>query len=532
MVTFVALLAGLVGIAVFASREHFQRLRADEKTLETSRLAYRASIAAAAAAIHENDLPTAWENLNAAPPEFRGWEWEYYHHLAHRERQSFSARRASPVAAFSASAGGTSVAVAYADGLVRVLDCTSGKTVGEWVGAGGTVKPSIALSAEGAMLAMMLSENVAGVIDLSNGHERWRTDDIACVGEFVPGKADVVLWARSSPTLRVIDAWTGQLKSSFSIPCSGVTQLRVSPDGELFAAVGGSHVTVGDLYTGSILHAFETWQWSFSADGRRIMTSGLGSRAMDSRTGNPIHVATAARPSSEAVFARPDGTVLAWVDPKNQVLFNEVSSDSRVGQLAVPSGVWSLAFTRDDSGLVTISTDATLAYWDANLTPDPFLIPQAKRDKVFAAAISPSADAMAVVDWGVVRLYDASTGALTWRRTVSRQYLQCAAFSADGSRIATAGKRGDLVVLDTQRGRVIQSIRLGAQYEPLSIVFRKRRKSIAIGCTDGTILEVPMNANEEVGGSTTAVSALRNADGRGSAGVMDAVSRRRGVDQA
>ena len=84
--TGVALVLGLVGTILFAVREAHQRGRAehnaqqaiDEKR-EAQFQAYRARIAAAAAALSAHDVADAARQLDAAPEDLRDWEWGHLH---------------------------------------------------------------------------------------------------------------------------------------------------------------------------------------------------------------------------------------------------------------------------------------------------------------------------------------------------------------------------------------------------------------------------------------------------------------------
>src|SRR5262249_53315754 len=89
-----ALLAGLIGTTVFAVRESRQRAqaehnaalgneekaRADEEKKEALRHAYRASLAAAAAALQNHDVADAARHLDdKMTEELRDWEWRHLH---------------------------------------------------------------------------------------------------------------------------------------------------------------------------------------------------------------------------------------------------------------------------------------------------------------------------------------------------------------------------------------------------------------------------------------------------------------------
>src|SRR5262249_13525164 len=83
-----ALVLGLVGTLIFATAEAEQRGRAErnaqvaeEKRAAAVYQAYRAHLAAAAAALQNHDVADAARQLDDAPEELRDWEW---HHLQSR----------------------------------------------------------------------------------------------------------------------------------------------------------------------------------------------------------------------------------------------------------------------------------------------------------------------------------------------------------------------------------------------------------------------------------------------------------------
>jgi len=115
------LLSLVAGITWFA-------LDAAAKERKATRLAYRASVVAAEAALFSGDVPAAREALEAAPTEHRGWEWN---HLSSRlvqwdlEFESSLDVRGN----VCASPDGTLIASARDDGTVGVWNVETGKLI-------------------------------------------------------------------------------------------------------------------------------------------------------------------------------------------------------------------------------------------------------------------------------------------------------------------------------------------------------------------------------------------------------------------
>ena len=84
LATGVALVLGLVGTILFAVAEAQQRHQAeqnaqaaDEEKQAALFQAYRASVAAASAAVENHDVAAAADHLKEAPESLRGWEWSH-----------------------------------------------------------------------------------------------------------------------------------------------------------------------------------------------------------------------------------------------------------------------------------------------------------------------------------------------------------------------------------------------------------------------------------------------------------------------
>src|SRR5262249_52365075 len=90
---FAALLVGTVVSVLFAWRAAENAAVAQDKEREATYQTYRARMAAAVAALSNNDVADAARQLDAAPKALRGWEWR---HLSSRLDDSSAVLRFRP----------------------------------------------------------------------------------------------------------------------------------------------------------------------------------------------------------------------------------------------------------------------------------------------------------------------------------------------------------------------------------------------------------------------------------------------------
>ncbi len=89
-----ALVLGLIGTIIFAVEAGRNAQTARDKELEARYQTYRARIAAAGAALGNHDVSDAARQLDEAPEELRGWEWQAPPQPSRRQLGRFSAQAA------------------------------------------------------------------------------------------------------------------------------------------------------------------------------------------------------------------------------------------------------------------------------------------------------------------------------------------------------------------------------------------------------------------------------------------------------
>lgn len=118
--TVIALVIGLFATTWFALGERDARLAAQRAGAESARAAYRASMAAASAALRGDDVASAETQLALAPESLRGWEWRHLHASLDKSIRS-ALLTATPTLPDDFSRGRAQVWFSAADQTVRRL---------------------------------------------------------------------------------------------------------------------------------------------------------------------------------------------------------------------------------------------------------------------------------------------------------------------------------------------------------------------------------------------------------------------------
>ncbi len=294
---------GIASTSVMAVRESRARHRADlsaqratasalqAETLRTAALgeAYQARLAAALAAMSARDIREAGRQLEAAPPQKRGWEWR---HLRGRLDQCLAVVAGLPergVVAFCPP--GQRIAVANGHGY-RILDAVTGKPI--------FVRPAVGPCR--GVYAFGTRAGLRYVLDESESTQSFAvTDQAGCVlsritlpAAYRSRPAPVVfVMAMSpdgrrlalqsvpytrSPLIEIFDTATGLLTATCGGQSANLLGLAFSPDGTQIAAVQESHqVFVYDSAAGKLATVLTGHQGvvrgvAFSPDGLRLAT--------------------------------------------------------------------------------------------------------------------------------------------------------------------------------------------------------------------------------------------------------------------
>ncbi|MFA6044106.1 MAG: WD40 repeat domain-containing serine/threonine-protein kinase [Phycisphaerales bacterium] len=309
------LIAGFAGITLGLSRERVARREAD-------RAAWLANLTAADSSLRVGDGGTAMRRLEAIPPTYRGWEWNFLQAQADTSLQHWDLpehpgatfispsgrwaiehffdeqaylydlgerriaarlRGLNPTSTTEWSRDETRLCVATAGALV-VLDARNGEVIRRIALQASEYPLGTAFSPSGKLLAAGFSEpQGVHVYDLANGAIVFsRASDGWVYRPCFTPEGDTLVWSDSS-SLECVD--TGSWASVASIPTARVTKVEpgpvdISPDGRTAAVICGTFVQLVDISNKSVRvelrgHAQRVHCVRFDRTGDRIVTTSI-----------------------------------------------------------------------------------------------------------------------------------------------------------------------------------------------------------------------------------------------------------------
>ena len=249
----------------------------------------------------------------------------------------------------------------------------------------------------------------------------------------------------------------------------------LSADGKTVAlgdTAGWTEVAAGTLGT--------VRSYSFSGDGKRLAVGGLDRqrnahfvRVLDPATGNELSALTLSRPVGD-IALNADGALLAIAGGLGTSQFEiwdlKTRSPARVlrGHSQSTNGV----MFSPDGRLASCSWDNTIKFWNAAAGQQVSRISGPSGLLAMPIALAPGGEMLAYGQRNSVNLFtgpvktvtlvDAATGRI--RRTLAGHdgSALCLAFSSDGARLVSGGRKGDMKVWNNKTGKPITTVRGGA----------------------------------------------------------------------
>ncbi|MFW6107585.1 MAG: WD40 repeat domain-containing serine/threonine protein kinase [bacterium] len=189
-----------------------------------------------------------------------------------------------------------------------------------------------------------------------------------------------------------------------------------------------------------LFHRTRVFDARFSGDGRRIVTAGQdAARAWTIPGGEPAGAAITypqpandaalSRDSSHVVTSHDDGTARVWAFPTGRPVTPPFQHDV---------AVYRARFTPDGRRVLTLTADRVLAIWDtARADPKPVTFGEGVR---FGDVTEDGRRLVTLARDGAAQVRDTATGEAVGRPLEHGAPVRRAAFSPDGSLVATVGR--------------------------------------------------------------------------------------------
>lgn len=404
---------------------------------EQRREAYHASVAQAHSLIKDGSTDRAMELLLRCPEEFRHWEWGYLVAQCHQELLTLPAHRdmvmkqhfESRIRNLAFDATGDRLVTCGVDGHIQVWDARTGQRL---PGLSNLLAAGWAVSPAAPELAVGLTNGPIRRFDLGQGREL-ATLEFSRAAE-IGGRA------------------AGQDDGT-------VISLAYAPDGESLAAAASSGtVWLWDPASGRLLWRTQTSVRSpsvfFRTDGKEIIVQGQLAACWLERDSAVVRQFRQLDPLRFwSLHVSPDGATQVTIGAAGELEFWPPDGEPRsLGRIVTADSALPrrASFSPDGRAFCTTGAGGTARV---------FSVPTAEmivsiQDPVFAPVFSPDGGRLvAVVADRKVDVYDLGRRARAMTLRGHLMIVDCAAFSPDGRRIATADRDGYVKVWSGSPGR-------------------------------------------------------------------------------
>lgn len=457
-----ALFLGAIVSLLFALGEAHQRKLADAnaQAREEARLlalseAYQARVLAAQAALNEHDPSQASRHLDAAPAEFRGWEWRHF-----KSRMDESSGRLevssglAPHRVVYSPAG--CLALAYEPQAVSFWNVRSGKRLST-IPTGAAPTAFLAATRRGILCMVSSAGAPMRVVD-STGRVL-QTLDLTGRADLVAfdteGELSAVVCGETSAAIRIYEISTGRCVGFWKGNALARTCLSFSPDGRSISTGDMTgFVTILDPRSGRETgqfraHTADIRSISYRRDGERLMTTGNDQTLKQwNRAGNPAaNVRYLATLASTAVYS-PDGRWIAAAGVDRSVTTYPADGGEAVGSwLGHTQAVTALEFSSSGDELASVGGDG-VRLWKLEAGAGPGVL-RGHDSYVYPVACSPDGRLIASGGWdGVIRFWDRPTGKVLGSLQTHGTWTADLVFTADNKRIFALSNDNALRVWD------------------------------------------------------------------------------------
>ncbi len=514
---------------------------------------YRANLGATASAIQLHNVGSAFRTLEAAPEEYRNWEWRHF--FSRLDSSQHVLRICEPQAKnVGLSRDGTRALFVGLDGQASVWDPANLKRVRSYPNT-----PEIwesRLSPDGRTFLYLTKDHSLILRDIESDRILAvlpKHDRPLYTAQFTADSARLLSYT-SNRTVRTWNARTGELMGSFRAPKGIGNGMSISPDGSIAALTEAGKVdpVLWDLSTGKAIatlagHTHIAGSMCFNHQGDRLITTesypGLTLRFWDAHTGKLLHTshqhtngiasiefsqdrsrfATGSMDQTIGIWDGSTGQPVAicrghtgWVnsvafspDGKRLVSGSQDRTirlwDTTTGEsLAILHGhtaeIFRVSFTADGSKIISVSGDGTARIWDAQMVERNGVL-KGHTGFVYHVAIHPDGERVASASWdGTVRIWNMTTG----RQLMSlnhgdKKVVAAVAFHPNG-RLLASRDREAVHLWDVESGNEVHRFNVPSDWwRDTRLAFSPNGRLLAAGCADKQIRLWDVEGFNEVG---------------------------------